>query len=85
MARMGESSAYWALRTIIPNDLPEDTSTYVDITLALIESTEGLRSTDPIMDIIFESIDELFAGVITAQDAARIIQNRAAIFVAERS
>jgi len=40
---------------------------------------------DPLLDIVFEGIDDMFAGRATAQDAARIIQSRASVYVAEQS
>ncbi|MCL2663932.1 MAG: hypothetical protein FWE83_11535, partial [Oscillospiraceae bacterium] len=84
-AQMREIPASWAMYTIPAQELPEDTSVYTDITLALIESVDGMATNfDPLLDIIFESLSDLFAGAITVQDAARIIQNRAAIFVAEQ-
>jgi len=60
------------------------------------EDTEKIRAlvdsisltdtfTDPLQDIIFENTLEFFGGILTAQDAARIIQSRASIFVAEQS
>jgi len=84
--KIGEIPANWAQHTILTRELPEeDISAYIDITLALIESIDGMYTThDPLLDIIFEGLNDLFAGRITAQDAARIIQNRAAIYVAEQ-
>ena len=68
------------------NWLPDDASAYVDITLALIESVDGLPpGFDPLLDIIYEGIEDMFADRATARDAARIIQNRASIYVAEQS
>jgi len=85
-ARQGNENVFWAGVTMHHGQLPNDTSAYVDITLELINSAEGLRlGFDPILDIIFEGLDDLFSGRTDAQNAARIIQNRAAIFIAEQS
>jgi len=86
-AQMREIPATWAMHTILARELPEeDISAYIDITLALIESVDSMSTSfDPLLDIIFESLSNLFAGTITVQDAARIIQSRAAIFVAEQN
>jgi len=53
---------------------------------ALVDSvSRGPSSFDPLGDIILEGIRDFSRGMITAQDAARIIQNRASNFVAEQS
>jgi len=84
-AREGNEDMLWIGR-VWPGDMREDPAAFVDRTLALIESAEGLPSWyDPLLDIIFEGIDDLFTGRSTPQEAARIIQSRAAIFVAEHS
>jgi ABC-type glycerol-3-phosphate transport system substrate-binding protein len=81
-----EGTLHWGGQQMRGSDLPEDVSSFVDATLAIIESTQNLYVWfDPLLDIIFESLDDLFAGAITIEDTARIIQSRAAIFVAERS
>jgi len=92
---MGEETPDWrgvsmqsSQNPFVPEDrkLPEDTSAYVDMMLALIDSVESVRfDTDPLLEIIFEVIDDMFAGRNTVQEAARIIQNRAARYVSEQS
>ena len=58
----------------------------VDDLRTLVDSASNVYMyTDPLEHIIRESLNDFFDGVITAQDAARIIQNRASIFVAEQS
>ena len=85
-ARQGDETAFWAGVRLLPAQLPEDTSAFVEITLALIDSAEGLPSwIDPIINIVYEGLDDLFTGRSTPQEAARIIQSRAAIYVAEQS
>jgi len=53
---------------------------------ALIDSASGITfdTFDPLMDIIWDSLFDLNNGKSTARDAAQIIQNRAAIYVAEQ-
>ena len=85
-ARDGNETEFWAGAMVFPGGMREDPSAFVDRTLALINSAEGLPSGyDPILDIIFEGIDDIFSGRSTPQEAARIIQSRASIFVAEQS
>ena len=70
---------------VYPGQISEDTSAFIDMTLSLIESAEGLNyGFDPLLDIIFEGLEDLFTGRITVQEAARIIQNRASIYVSEQ-
>jgi ABC-type glycerol-3-phosphate transport system substrate-binding protein len=84
-AREGDEKVYWVYN-IFPGQMREDPSAFVDKTLALINSAEGLPpGFDPLLAIIFEGIDDIFNGRSTPQEAARIIQSRAAIFVAEQS
>ena len=53
--------------------------------ITVINTATGIIShLDPLQNIIFESLGAFYQGQITAQDAARIIQNRASNFVAER-
>ena len=62
------------------------TQEHADNIKALIDSAIGVYSdTDPLWDMIYESLSDYYNGMITAQDAARIIQNRASIFVSEQS
>ena len=57
-----------------------------DLILSLIDSVSGAYSYDEtLMTIVRESANEYFGGRSTAQDAARIIQSRASIYVAEQS
>jgi len=52
---------------------------------ALVDSASGISSQiDPLWNIISESLPDFYDGKITAQDASRIIQNRASIFVSEQ-
>ena len=57
--------------------------------LMLIDSmtvTTGFSNLDDAFwNIIFESADDYFSGKSTAQDTARVVQSRVAIYVAERS
>jgi len=57
-----------------------------DQILALIDSAAGISSQDEaLMNIINEGAEDFFNGRGTAQDAARIIQNRASIYISEQS
>ena len=57
----------------------------VDDIMTFINSLSSLAShADPLWDIIEESLSDFYNGAITAQDAARIIQNRASTYVAEQ-
>ena len=83
-ARAGDEQVYW-IYWLLPGQMREDPSAFADKTLALINSVEGIPSGfDPILTIVFEGIDDIFNGRSTPQEAARIIQSRAAIFVAEQ-
>jgi len=58
----------------------------VDHIMSLINSVSGtVGQDDTLWTIISESAASFFNGQITVQDAVRIIQNRASIYVAERS
>jgi len=58
----------------------------VDIVMQLIENSFGIASYDEaLMNIINEGAADFFSGRSSAQDAARIIQSRAAIYVSEQS
>lgn len=83
----GVETATWGGIFMYGTDfLPEDTSPVVNATLALIASTDGIvEGSDPLLDIVFETLDDLFRGQITTEDAARIIQNRAQTFVNEQN
>jgi hypothetical protein len=57
-----------------------------DNVLALIDSAYGLSaSIGTLLIIILETTSDLYVGTITVQDASRIIQSRAGIFVAEQT
>jgi len=54
--------------------------------MSLINSANGIVSNDDALwNVISESASNFFSGQSTAQDAARVIQNRATIYVAEQS
>lgn len=58
----------------------------IDRLLELIDSVAGVASqNDALLDIIMEGAEDFFNGRLSAEDAARIIQSRAAIFVSEQS
>ena len=62
------------------------TQAQADQILELINSVSGTQNSDlALWEIVSEGASDFFNGVSTAQDAARIIQSRAAILVAERS
>ena len=53
---------------------------------AVVDSLTGISTyTDPLEFIIRESVEDFFDGMITSQDAARIIQNRASTYIAEQN
>jgi ABC-type glycerol-3-phosphate transport system substrate-binding protein len=61
------------------------TQNEVDMLYSSIINTTRLRNVDETLwDIISESASDFFNGIITAEDAARIIQNRASIYIAEQ-
>ena len=47
--------------------------------------TRTSQRQDALLNIIMESASDFFHGKITAQDAARVIQNRVSIYVSERA
>jgi hypothetical protein len=58
----------------------------VNQVLALIDSASGIASRDEaLMNIVMEGAADYFSGRSSAQDAARVIQNRVSIYVAEQS
>ena len=58
----------------------------VDLVMQLIDNSFGIASYDEaLMNIINEGASDFFSGRSSAQDAARIIQSRAAIYVSEQS
>jgi len=58
----------------------------VDLIMSLIDNSFGIISyDDALMNIINEGASDFFNGSRSAQDAARIIQSRAAIYVSEQS
>jgi len=57
-----------------------------DQIMALIDSASGsVGQDDALWTIISECASDFFSGKSTAQDAARIIQNRASIYISEQS
>jgi len=62
------------------------TQAQIDQLYALIDSVSGVAAGDTMLwNIISEIASEFFEGAITAENAARIIQDRAAIYVSELS
>ena len=62
------------------------TQAEVDKVLELIENSSGIASYDEaLMNIIMEGAKDFFSGRSSANDAARIIQNRASIYISEQS
>jgi ABC-type glycerol-3-phosphate transport system substrate-binding protein len=62
------------------------TQAQVNQVLALIDSVTGVTDwNESLMEIITEGAEDFFNGRGSAQDAARIIQSRASILVAEQS
>jgi ABC-type glycerol-3-phosphate transport system substrate-binding protein len=58
----------------------------VDQIMELIDSVIGTSgNNESLMNIITEGAADFFAGRRTAQDAARVIQSRASIFIAEQT
>ena len=58
----------------------------VNMLITLIESINNIASYDEaLMNIINEGASDFFSGRSSAQDAARIIQNRASILISEQS
>jgi ABC-type glycerol-3-phosphate transport system substrate-binding protein len=67
-------------------DLAQFTVSDMDLLLEHIESiTTMVRVDESLWNIISESASNFFNGQISAQDAARIIQNRASIYISEQS
>ena len=67
-------------------DAGPTTQQEADMIMNLINSVAGTFNWNPsLMDIITEGAQDFFAGRRTAQDAARVIQSRASIFIAEQS
>jgi len=62
------------------------TQAEVNQILEVIESASGVSSYDEaLMAIIMEGAQDFFTGRSSAQDAARVVQNRASIYVSEQS
>jgi hypothetical protein len=67
-------------------DLTPISQAEIDHVMDLINSIQGVSSYDEaLMNIVNEGASDFFSGRSSAQDAARIIQNRASIYVAEQS
>jgi len=57
-----------------------------DRIIALIDSTTNISSYDEaLMNIIMEGAADYFSGLVSAQDAARVVQSRASIYISEQS
>ena len=53
---------------------------------ALIENISTIESSDErLISIILESADDFFHGYGSAQDAAKVIQSRASVFISEHN
>ena len=64
----------------------EVTQEEADMMLHLINTVSGTFTHNPaLLEIINEGAEDFFAGRRSAQDAARVIQSRASIFIAEQS
>jgi len=62
------------------------TQAEIDQVMELINNASGIASYDEaLMNIIMEGAQDFFSGRSSAQDAARIIQNRANIYISEQS
>jgi ABC-type glycerol-3-phosphate transport system substrate-binding protein len=62
------------------------TQEQVDQVIELIESVNNIASWDTaLMNIIMEGAQDFFSGRSTAQEAARVVQNRANIYISEQS
>ena len=58
----------------------------VDQIMTLLDSISGIISYDEVlMNIITEGAADFFNGRGSAEDAARVIQSRASIYIAEQS
>ena len=78
-----KSSWGWDNITI---EIEPTTQKEADQILALIDSVTGTANYDiRLINLITESAAEFFYGRSTARDAARIIQNRAGIYISEQS
>ncbi|MCL2628215.1 MAG: extracellular solute-binding protein [Oscillospiraceae bacterium] len=79
----GHGSVGWDGITI---ELEALTQADADKIMAMINSITGSIGEDEVLwEIISESVSAFFNGQSTAQDVARIIQNRASTYVSERS
>jgi len=79
----GEHSMGWGnlMVTLTPTTQAE-----VDQVMELIRSTSGISGRDErLMYIVSEGANDFFSGRGSAQDAARVIQSRVSIYVAEQS
>jgi len=62
------------------------TQAEIDQVMQVIESASSIASYDEaLMNIIMEGAQDFFTGRSSAQDAARVVQNRASIYVSEQS
>jgi multiple sugar transport system substrate-binding protein len=64
---------------------PPLTQADIDMVMELINSVTGIIAYDQsLMDIILEGARDFFGGRGSAQDAARVIQNRASTYISEQ-
>jgi len=87
--RLAEAMIKDGLAIITPSgvqiNIPEISPQEADSIRALIDSIAGISEHDEVIwNIVSEGASDFFNGRHTAQDAARIIQNRASIYMAER-
>ena len=79
----GKTTMGWDSFTIEMEPL---TQADVDKIMAVLDSINGSVGQDEVIwNIISESASNFFNGTMTVQDAVRVIQNRASIYVAEQS
>ena len=81
--KQGQHTWTWGNITI---DVEPTTQEEADRILTMIDSARGPSNYDTtLLTIVQESVGDFFEGRRTAQDVARIIQNRASIYVSEQS
>jgi len=82
----GIMEQYWENGVMRTVEFKPITQEDIDQIRTLIDSITRIASYDgALMDIIMEGAADYFSGRSSAQDAARIIQSRAAIYVSEQS
>jgi ABC-type glycerol-3-phosphate transport system substrate-binding protein len=65
--------------------IQEDVNKILELIDSLSVLTDWTFLEEPFWNIIFESAEDFFNGLISAEDAARIIQSRTSIYLSERS